>query len=412
MGSIDDDSNGCDPNGPDSNGYEQLKADLDRYHVEGTTATVERSWRQPSSAYSSTDLLEQERRRIFDRLPLVAARSSELTQPGAFVSRTVVGTPLLLLRQADGSVRAFLNACRHRGVEVVAGGESGCARRVTCPYHGWTYDGQGALVGVPGREAFDDLDTADLGLTEVACAERHGLIFVMRRPGVPIDLASFLGPMDRILGEIGLDAYVVERTIELEVGANWKLVVDGFLETYHVRHLHGASLGNVLIPDRSAHDRFGPHGRLATPKLTYDPASHRQPDDLYAQLSMNYRLFPNTMLTWFTDHFEMWQIEPDLADPGRTGIRMSLLVRPEDLGKTRKWDANARMSLEIITGEDFAVATSTQRTLAGEAAPDWFVYGRNEPGVQHFHQSVVAHLDEGIGASPAVPSAVSTGQDR
>ncbi len=91
---------------------------------------------------------------------------------------------------------------------------------------------------------------------------------------------------------------------------------------------------------------------------------------------------------------------------------MSLLVHPDDLGKTRKWDTNARMSLEIITDEDFSVATSTQRTLAGEAAPEWFVYGRNEPGVQHFHQSVVACLDDGIVAGAGTPGAVSNGQGR
>ncbi|MEZ5409843.1 MAG: aromatic ring-hydroxylating dioxygenase subunit alpha [Acidimicrobiales bacterium] len=389
--------------------YEQLKADLDRYHLEGTTATVDHSWRQPSSAYCSAERLAREQRRIFDRLPLVAARSSEVGQPDAFVSRSVVGTPLLLVRQADGTARAFLNACRHRSVEVVADGQSGCSRRFTCPYHGWTYNGEGALVGLPGRDAFDDLDPGDLGLAEVACAERHGLIFVARRPDVAIDLPTFLGPMDGVLSEVGLDTYVVERTIDLEVEANWKLVVDGFLETYHVRYLHGASLKDVLIPDRSAHDRLGPHGRLATPKLTYDPASHHRPDELYAQLSMNYRLFPNTMLTWFTDHFEMWQIEPDLTRPNRTTIRMSLLVRPEDLGRTRKWDTNATMSLDVITGEDFVAATSTQRTLDGHAAPEWFVYGRNEPGVQHFHQSVLACLDDGVSSySDATPN----GEDR
>lgn len=373
--------------------YEQLKADLDGYHATGGRALVEHTWCQPSAAYASPERLADELAGVFDRVPLVAAWSSELPAPGTYVARTVVGTPLLLVRQVDGSLRAFLNACRHRSVEVVAGEAAGCARRFTCPYHGWTYDDAGALVGLPGRDAFDDLDPSQLGLVALPCAERHGLVLVGRRPGAALDAGAFLGRLDAELEAIGLGGFVAERRMSFEVGANWKLIVDGFLETYHVRYLHGASLRDIVHSDRSSYHRFGAHGRLAVLRKTYDPATHGGPEDLLAQVSMSYRLFPNTTITWFSDHFELWQIEPDLATPGRTGVHMTLLVRPEERADTRKWDRNATISTSVITSEDFVAAASTQRTLDGGAAPASFVYGRNEPGVQHFHQELLASIE-------------------
>ena len=385
----------------DMGGYERLKSAIDGYFVDGSTALTERSWQQSSVVYASAGRLALELRHIFDRSPLVAGCSSELVEPGAYASRSVAGTPLLLVRQQDRSLRCFLNACRHRGVHVVADGEAGCARRFTCGYHGWTYGDDGALVGLPNPGAFDDLERSTIGLAEVPCAERHGLVFVRRRPGGgPIDLDGFLGPMDAELARAGVSEFVAERRVTFAAEANWKLLMDGFLETYHVRYLHADSLRDVVWSDRSTYDRFGPHGRLAVPRRNYDPTSHAGPEDLLAQLSMARRLFPNTTVTWFADHFELYQIEPDPVRPDRSRVHLTLLVPPDEAHRTAKWDTNARLAAAVITGEDFAVAASTQRTLNLGAAPPTFHYGKNEPGVQHFHEAVVEALAAASSRAP------------
>jgi phenylpropionate dioxygenase-like ring-hydroxylating dioxygenase large terminal subunit len=375
--------------------YEHFKATMDGFHAENTTALAPDTWRQPSSVYCAQDRARAEQELLFDRVPLVAACSSELAGANAYVARNLTGTPVLIARQADGSVRAFLNSCRHRGTEVVWGESAGCGRRFTCPYHGWTYGTDGSLVGITTTVGFPDLDREGSGLVELACAERHGLVFVARRPEVAraggFDLDDFLGPLDTELASMGLGEFVVERRQDVEVEANWKLIMDGFLETYHVRFLHAATLTDRLFSDRSSYDRFGRHGRLASMRKTYDPAVV-DPDEFLSQLVVSYRLLPNTEVLWAIDHYEVWQVEPDPVRPDHTTVRMALLTRPEQTDRAEHWARNLEMAMDIITSEDFAAARSAQRALSGGAAPSEVVYGRNEPGVQHFHQEVAASL--------------------
>lgn len=195
--------------------YDQVKAHLDELHATGSTTLAPTTYRQPSAVYADPAYLRREQAGLFDRLPMLTAFSSELAEPTAFVSRRVVGTPVIIARQPDGSIRAFLNSCRHRGTEIFWGEKTGCARRFTCPYHGWTYGTDGQLLGLTTAVGFPDLDRATHGLVEIACAERHGLIWVARRPGTPVDLDAFLGPLDAELEAMELGRYVVERTDEI-----------------------------------------------------------------------------------------------------------------------------------------------------------------------------------------------------
>jgi len=234
-----------------------------------------------------------------------------------------------------------------------------------------------------------------MGLTELPCAERHGLVFIARRPGGSIDLDAHLGPLDAELAAMELGAFVLERRTERSVDANWKLIMDGFLETYHVRFLHAATLTNRLFSDRGSYDAFGRHGRLASMRKTYDPQAHTAPDDFLSQLVLSYRLFPNAEVLWAIDHYEVWQVEPDRTRPDRTLVRTALLTRPEELCRSEHWARNLQMAMDIITTEDFAAATSAQRALNGGAAPPQVVYGRNEPGVQHFQQELAAAVTGG-----------------
>ncbi len=369
--------------------YEHFKATIDEMHAEGSTALASQTWSQSSAVYCSADRLRDEQARLFDRLPLVAACSSEIAERNAYIARSLAGTPVLVVRQGDGSVRAFLNSCRHRGTEVVWGETAGCARRFTCPYHGWTYGPDGHLLGITTSVGFPDLDREQHGLVELACAERHGLVSVARCPDVAFDLDDFLGPLDVELRSMQLGAFVVERRQDLEVEANWKLIMDGFLETYHVRFLHAATLTNRLYSDRNTYDAFGRHGRLASVRKTYDPATIQAPEDLLGQLVVSYRMLPNTEILWAIDHYEVWQIEPDPLRTDRCRVRMALLTRPEERDRSEHWAWNLKMAMDIITSEDFEAARSAQRALDGGAAPSQVLYGRNEPGVQHFHRELV-----------------------
>ena len=365
--------------------YDEVKAHLDGLHERTTTTLAATTFPQPSAVYFDTDHLRAEQSRLFDRLPLVVAFSGELAEPTSFVSRRAAGTPILVARQPDGSVRAFLNSCRHRGTEVVWGETGGCARRFTCPYHGWTYGTDGRLLGITTTEGFPDLDRNAHGLVELVCVERHGMIFVARRPGTPIDLDQFLGPLDAEFAAMELGQFVVERTDEITVDANWKLVMDGFMENYHVRFLHKDTLSPYIYSDRIAFRPLGWHNRAIHPRKTYDPASHTGPETFLSQVLISYNMLPNVNVEWAGDHFEIYQPDPDPLRPDRCRVKLTLLVRPDQRDRHEKWTRNLKISTDIIFKEDFAVAESAQRALSGGAAPAELVFGRNEPQLHHFH---------------------------
>ena len=368
--------------------YEQVKAHLDHLHTTGSTTLAAETWRQPSAVYADPAHLAREQAELFDRLPLLAGCSSELADPTAFVARAVAGTPVLIARQPDGTLRAFLNSCRHRGTEVVWGEQAGCTRRFTCPYHGWTYGTDGRLLGLTTNEGFPDLDRATHGLVELACAERHGLVWVARKPGVAIDLDAFLGPLDAELEAMELGRYVVERTEEVTVEANWKLIMDGFMENYHVRFLHTDTLSPYIYSDRISFMPLGRHNRAIHPRNTYDPASHTTPEAFLSQVLISYNLLPNVNLEWAGDHFEIYQPQPDPVRPERCRVRIMLLVQPEEAHKTDKWTRNLKISTDIIVNEDFAAAEAAQRAFTGRAAAPELVYGRNEPQLHHYYRQL------------------------
>jgi nitrite reductase/ring-hydroxylating ferredoxin subunit len=368
--------------------FDEVKAHLDELHASKTTTLAPATFRQPSAVYADPAHLRREQIRLFDRLPLVVAFSSELAKPTSFVSRQAAGTPVLVARQPGGSLRAFLNSCRHRGTEMVWGETEGCARRFTCPYHGWTYGTDGRLLGITTNVGFPDLDRDSHGLVELACEERHGLVFVARRPGTNIDLDDFLGPLDAELEAMELGDYVVERTEEIGLDANWKLVMDGFMENYHVRFLHQQTLSPYMYSDRIAFRPLGRHNRAIHPRNTFDPASHTDPETFLSQVLISYNMLPNVNVEWAGDHFEIYQPEPDPVRPDRCRVKLTVLVRPGERAQHEKWTRNVKISTDIIFNEDFAAAESAQRALSGGAAAPELVFGRNEPQLHHFYRQL------------------------
>ena len=127
--------------------------------------------------------------------PQLVGYVSELPGPGSYCTKTVMGRSILLTRTSDGSVKAFDNVCLHRQSQVATG--CGTAKRFTCPYHSWTYDNTGKLVGLPGREGFPEVTVKSDGLTELPAAEFAGFLWVALDPGATLDVAAHLGTAGR-----------------------------------------------------------------------------------------------------------------------------------------------------------------------------------------------------------------------
>jgi phenylpropionate dioxygenase-like ring-hydroxylating dioxygenase large terminal subunit len=149
----------------------------------------------PAAEYLSEERLAAERRAIFARVPQIVAVQAEVTEPGACLPVELAGTALLLVRDGDGALRCFKNACRHRATRLI--GEGCRVKAIVCPYHGWTYDLAGGLVHVPHQDAFADRCRERDRLIEVPVAARHGMVWASLEPLPP----DFLAPVDDELSE-------------------------------------------------------------------------------------------------------------------------------------------------------------------------------------------------------------------
>ena len=367
----------------------------------GTADSADSDLRIPAWYYFDEGQAARERA-LFFRLPLVATVSSALPGPGSFVTLDLIGVPVLLVRQDDGSLTGFKNVCRHRGGPV----EQECSgtRRVfTCRYHGWTYNRDGELRNVPYADGFDSVDPACHGLVPIGTAERHGLVFVTLGSTEAPDVAAWLGEeFDRQLAGLGLGTWPLHVEEAFTQPVNWKLVADGLMDILHPKFLHPDSVGKLILTHTHTFDRHGRHARLAMARHKLDRYKDDEvPDgaDLRRYVITNFILYPNTMLVSQPDHFELWTVFPDAESPQLSTTTIRFLVPNPPAGEDRaRLDQSWEILQDAVTGEDWPMARAIQKAAnsTGTPEPIEFVYGRDEVPLQHFHR----RLAEDLSADP------------
>jgi phenylpropionate dioxygenase-like ring-hydroxylating dioxygenase large terminal subunit len=345
----------------------------------------------PVAEYTDPRRLAQEQDVLFRHTPVVVGHASQCPEPYDFVTCELAGIPVIVTRQPDRSLRAFLNVCRHRGCRVTFE-ECGHRGSFTCPYHAWGYRADGSLATIPYEDGFAGLDRREMGLVALPVQERHGLVWVVLTPGGTIDVAAHLGELDEELGSYGLEGFVVERSTLLPAPFNWKLVVDGFLEVYHLRFLHAATIAPYIMTNLAPFEPIGHHGRMVAVRTSYAAARAEQADqlDLMPEVAVIYQIFPNTILIWQADHFETWFVSPAGDDPaGSTSLVQLLTPRPTASDdEQRHWDRNWKVLMDTVAQEDFVASTAIQRGF-GVGAQTHLTFGRNEPALQHYHRTLV-----------------------
>jgi phenylpropionate dioxygenase-like ring-hydroxylating dioxygenase large terminal subunit len=346
-------------------------------------------------AYADPKRIEREGSLLFKELPLAIAHSSELPKPGDFLTHDASGTPLLVVRRDDGGLDAFINVCRHRGTRVESA-PKGNKRAFSCPYHGWTYGKAGQLVTVPHERGFACIDKASRGLVRVPAGEASGLVFVRPSPiaepqQATLDARGVLGPIADELDGLGLGSGCVYAPRGIERAMVWKLGIDIFLETYHLRTTHRESIYPMFFDNVGLVDRVGSHLRNVFPKrsirsLVGTPEAEWS---LRKHANVLYHLFPNTLVLVEPDHAAVLHVWP--RGPDRTFIDAYLVVPehpPTDKARAY-WDANAKI-LYDATDEDMAMGESIQRGLASGANED-LVFGAFEHALTHFHREIARH---------------------
>jgi glycine betaine catabolism A len=371
---------------------------LDAARTTGRRETGREATALTTARYSDPRVWAREQETLFAHWPVVAAHSSELPA-GSAMPFDALGVPIVLTRAGDGRVRAFFNACRHRGMALVRSeaGEPARAkacRALVCPYHAWSYELDGRLRHRLHAEAFDGIDAATLNLVELPCDEIAGLVFVKRTPGPPFSAAAFLQGLDAHLAWLGLSGMQVFRKVDRVYAANWKLTVDAFLEGYHIRVLHRDTIAPFFADAFIVNLDVGPHldSLVARRAAMEDFHPPRDRWNLCKLTTPTQLLFPNTFLIWHPDYVSI----VGMYSPSVGEVRWvhTMLIPPERAGAdwTPHWEKTfALIEQTVFQQEDIATAVAIQRGLAAGASATMQI-GRLEHEVLRFHRNVEAGI--------------------
>ena len=371
-------------------------------HIDAATTDEGEAWREPVENYVDPGRFADELR-LLRSLPSVFIPSATIPNPGDHVERVCFGTPLCAVRGSDGRARVFRNACRHRGMPLVEG--AGCSHALVCPYHGWTYRLDGSLAHVPHANAFPDLEMSTRGLVEVTSMESDGLIVI--------------GALDQDAAQSSLREHAQEAMAALTDGSpwrskllpaqrlvvsestvrpiNWKVLVEQFLEGYHVRSTHRETFFPLQYDDLNVVETFGPNCRITFPYRNIERLRNR-PESLWTterRVTFVYQLFPNVMLATFPDQVIVVVVDP--IDIGASRVTTYILATPEAADAVliavgrQNHTRNARTLLELGALEDNEMSAGVQRGLRA-GANDFVEFGRHESAIGHFHGALSQRL--------------------
>lgn len=345
---------------------------------------------EPATVFTDPVRFDREREMLFDRGAHIVGWTGELPRPGTFVTKNVAGHPVVITRAEDGILRAFKNICTHRGAQVADG--CGEARRLTCPYHAWSFSLDGQLAGQPQAYAFDDIERASLSLQPLPVADVSGLIAVGLQPDTnPAEAFADIAPH---LSWCGYDRHEVICQHTWTLRTNWKIAFDVNLESYHVDYLHRNTLSNLVL-HHPIYDSFGRHARWGFPTTGVERLVDVPESDwpTPAPVSIIHTLFPSVVLLETPVSCQMFRIYPgDRVNECTVELTEASLGPVFDDEERAARKRGADFAALVVGQEDFPAAEQCQR--GAEMGLTNFIFGSNEPMVQHWHRTWQSALDQ------------------
>lgn len=355
------------------------------HHIDNNTTDLgDEVWREPVQNYRCEKRFAAELQ-MMRRLPMPFCPSAAIRDVGAYVARISAGTPLIVVRGQDRVVRAFRNACRHRGRQLVEG--NGCTRSFVCGYHGWAYRLDGKLAKIPHEEGFPQIDKRELGLAEVAVTEKGGIVFVTQEDEISD------GALDSLPDMFLEEQFVFDAKDYLQP-FNWKLNQEAAMEGYHIKATHSESFYPYGFDNLNVVENFGRNSRITFPfrrieELRDVPESDR---DISGKVTYANVLFPNVLIAVLSRHTAMAVAEP--VSPSETHMYTYRLANPGNDGSSEAL-SEARYDADFVaeTGlmEDLATTRSIQAGL-DSGANTHFTYGHFEKAIVHFHKTLADQL--------------------
>jgi glycine betaine catabolism A len=353
----------------------------------------------PGVSYTDQTVFELEQEKIFERMWFCAVRSTDLPDPGNFRTVQVGRESVLVTRSRDGALRAFLNICRHRGARLCVE-ESGTVRRnFQCPYHAWTYGLDGKLVAAPNLTSMPDIDRTEYGLRPVHLREWLGYAWLCLADEPPsfedtvrAEVAARLGRLDAI-DNYEIDELALGRRITYDVRANWKLIIENFMECYHCATIH-PELTEVLpeFANGFAAQYYVGHGAEFGEEVngfTVDGSTgfdrldrvDEQQDRRYYAITVRPQVFVNLV----PDHVIIHRMFPMATD--RTIVECDWLYAKDVVASGRDVSHSVEL-FHRVNQQDFDACERCQPAMSSRAYARGGVLVPSEHHIGEFHQWV------------------------
>lgn len=361
---------------------------------QGSPDQAEYVIRLPADLYRDPARFQKEIDRIFRQVPLLVALGCDVPEPGDFVTLTMIGHPLLIVRGDDGKARVFLNICRHRGAALTHEA-CGNQRVFTCPYHAWTYNRDGTIRGIPDSETFGDpmID----GLIQLPSDEAAGAIFASLNLEKSFTAAEWLGAeMLESLEALRLDDMHPYRRTSTLASPNWKLAADGYLDGYHIGLLHRNTIGTKAINNRNTYDLLGTHIRIGFANKGIDRIKTEPQETLNFPdcMSLVHYIFPNVSISGgHGDTIQLSRLHPGPGVNESTTVQYQYFREPVVGDMLEVAETKRAVYEQVVRDEDCETIFTISDALDAMSGTSPIVFGRNEPANQHLHRVISEMTD-------------------
>lgn len=348
--------------------------------------------RIPVSRYTDHATFEREMDTVFRQYPQLAGHACHVREPGTYMLSDWQNFPFVVVRGKDGTLRGFLNQCRHRGARLLSPStERTHLNALTCPFHGWVYDLDGTLRSVSREYMFPELDRCKYGLVELPVVERGGLVWIHPTPGADIQLDEYLGPIAQDLDAFDVEGLVSFRKSTVSRKANWKLLIKTYLEGYHVPFLHRDTIAEVFKKGVITPLVYGKHIRLGAARSNLlDVLDVPQSEwKILEFASVYYSLFPQAFFIMHPDYVSINMFHP--LGPDQTLWTHEMLYHPQDFpGEKGQAALKKRFDYTndvVFDREDFLVAEDVQLGMR-YGANEFHTIGTEEALITRFQANV------------------------
>ncbi|WP_372750365.1 SRPBCC family protein [Litorivivens sp.] len=345
--------------------------------------------------YTDERWFQAEQRKLFADTPLVVGHVSMLPNSGDHLVHDHSGKPILLVRGKDQKIRAFLNVCRHRGVRLSNADKVENRTTFVCPYHNWIYDLDGSLHKIPLKdECFDELDKDCLGLTELPLTILEGLILVSGTPTGSAALPNGMAELKEDFRAFGLAEHTFFRQSVTTKDANWKLIIEAFLDGYHVVRLHRKTVGPLFLDCVAKSERKGDNIISVVARQEFSDALSlpEQDWDLRHHASCAFFLYPNTTLIVHPDYISYLTLFPQSASKTVCVHGCLIPEPPQDEKAAAHWErAYSIIENGVFQAEDLFVCEQAQIGMSS-GANEKLLFGTYESSIIDFHQILAEQL--------------------